>query len=172
MSEFLDWQLRVTDVPQQGLTGERTATEVERAALVQDLGLQALSRLSLSYRVTGQRQGGYHLKGELVAEIEQACVVTLETIHSRVVEPIDVAFMAGEAAVEEGAEQTVLDKPDVELFDGMHIPVGRIAFETLAAAIDPYPRKPGAEFSWSGNDGLSAELKGPFSVLSKLKDQS
>ena len=34
------------------------------------------------------------------------------------------------------------------LIDGI-IPVGRIVFETISAGLDPYPRKPGAEFTWA-----------------------
>ena len=54
----------------------------------------------------------------------------------------------------------------------LEIDVGRVVFETLSAALDPYPRKNGASLEWQ--DPESAEgvgASGPFGALKKLKDQ-
>ena len=45
--------------------------------------------------------------------------------------------------------------PDVEPIEHGTIEVGRVVFETLSAALDPYPRKSGATLEWQ--DPESAE---------------
>ena len=42
----------------------------------------------------------------------------------------------------------------------------------LALELDPYPRKPGAEFTWSDpREAEAAARANPFAVLKKLKDE-
>jgi hypothetical protein len=50
--------------------------------------------------------------------------------------------------------------------------VGRIVYETVSAALDPYPRKSGAEFTWSDpREAEAAARANPFALLKKLKDE-
>ena len=51
------------------------------------------------------------------------------------------------------------------------IDVGRIVYETLSAAVDPYPRKAGAEFAADEVGGPLVGDYGPFAALKKLKDR-
>jgi hypothetical protein len=51
------------------------------------------------------------------------------------------------------------------------IDAGRVIFETLAASLDPYPRKPNAEFVWKIEKGTDPAAAGPFAGLSSLKDK-
>ena len=64
----------------------------------------------------------------------------------------------------------VLDAPDPpEILIGDHVDLGVIATEFLLLGLDPYPRKPDAEFGEVvvGTPGLN-----PFAVLAALKKNS
>jgi len=52
------------------------------------------------------------------------------------------------------------------------IAVGRVVFESLAAAIDPFPRKPGATLDLQQSpsaDAADDKPANPFAVLANLK---
>ena len=57
---------------------------------------------------------------------------------------------------------------EVEPVDGKWLAVGRIVFEELAAGLNPYPRRPGAEFT-PATDAAEPAKENPFAVLAKLK---
>ena len=63
----------------------------------------------------------------------------------------------------------MLQGPDIEPLEGHEIAIGRIVFETLAAALDPYPRKGDASFNWTEPDNPDEKKTSPFAVLAKLK---
>ena len=54
------------------------------------------------------------------------------------------------------------------------IDLAPVIYESFATALDPYPRKEGADFAW--NQGPPAEIlaekaPGPFAALGKLKQR-
>jgi hypothetical protein len=162
--------LAAVDIPEDGLELTISADASERAALAEADDLVALGRLEAKLKVTRAGRGGLRVAGELIADVRQTCVVTLEEFDSRVVEPIDVSFAPEaapaappatermsrrrrEAEPEEPKEPRASrhiadldeDAPD-PLVDG-RIDLGAIVAEFLALALDPYPRKPGALFA-------------------------
>lgn len=171
MTEYLDWGHKVVDVPAAGLRHEREATESERQAIAGALGLLALNRLSARYRIEAISGGAYWLSGKISADVDQACVVTLEPVSARIEELFDVEFWPHLEAGDNHEEASVLDAPEVEKFEHGIIPAGRIIFETLAASLDPYPRREGVEFNWQDPQATEPEKASPFAVLSKLKDK-
>ena len=98
-----------------------------------------------------------------------ACVVSLDPVAAFLDEAFDVEFWSEVASGDGGEDKTILDARDVETLENGSIPVGRVIFETISAALDPYPRKPGAEFSWSDTAPSPPEKVSPFAALSKLK---
>jgi hypothetical protein len=68
-------------------------------------------------------------------------------------------------------DASVLAGPDVDVLERGIVPVGRIVFETLSASLDPYPRRPDAEFTWRDPQAGEPEKSNPFAALSKLKDR-
>lgn len=166
-----DWRHDCADIPAQGLAVERSATESERSGLATALNLLALDELAARYRVTPLAGGGYRLAGRLVSNLTQPCVVTLEPVGQSIDEPFEVEFWSDVLARDESEEASVLGGGDLELLDNGVIPVGRIVFETLSAALDPYPRKEGAEFVWREENGGDSGKTSPFAVLSRLKDR-
>jgi hypothetical protein len=66
--------------------------------------------------------------------------------------------------------QVALDaEPEPEPIVGGKIDAGRIVFESLAAAIDPYPRLPDAEFEGPLSAPEGGKPESPFAVLASLK---
>lgn len=169
MTSILDWTCKVTEIPQGGLTAERSATSSELAAVANELGLLSIKSLGTRFKISAIAGGGYRLKGDIEADAEQSCIVSLEPVRSKIAEPFDVELRQDQPATPEEGEIAILAGHDEEDFDGKTIPVGRIVFETFSASLDPYPRKADAEFSWRDDVAEKSENKGPFSPLSKLK---
>jgi hypothetical protein len=173
VSEHLsDWTHNVTDIPAGGLDREREATEGERAAVAEDLKILKLDRLSARYRIKPLATGGYRLSGKVMAAVEQACVVTLDPVADEIEAPFDVEFRHDVEQPDDEEDSSVLAGPDVDILERGVIPVGRIVFETVSASLDPYPRRPGAEFNWQDPRQVDPQATNPFASLSQLKNKT
>ncbi len=162
------WHLpvRLEDVPEAGLHLDLVADEQVRAGLAALAGVAGMPRLEVSIDVV-RHGSGLRATGRVSATVEQTCVVTLEPMENQVDEPIDVTFappsseeLAGRNAAFEGEE------PPEALSDGT-ADLGAIATEFLLLGIDPYPRKPGAEFVPPAEPSKASS---PFAALVRLKD--
>jgi hypothetical protein len=171
VTDDLRWAHNIVDIPANGLACTREATAAERQAITSALGLLALNKLAADYRIRSVAGGAYRLSGKLRAEATQACVVSLEPVDARVESDFDVEFRPGLAEALSDEDLSVLSGPDLERLERGIVPVGRIVFETLSSALDPYPRREDAEFNWRDPHAEEPEKAGPFSVLSKLKDR-
>ena len=159
-----------------GANKEIATTAAERAAIKDLLDLQALKSLTFAYRLSRGAGGRLALSGRLKAELTQTCVITLEPVESALDVPVDVEFWPAsliarlDSAGEEPADHGRLDWPE-PIEDG-RIVLGPLIYETLATALDPYPRREGASFQWSQGSALEqaeAGQSGPFAALAKLK---
>ncbi|MCU0732800.1 MAG: hypothetical protein MUE84_14595, partial [Hyphomonas sp.] len=134
------WSHLTADVPAQGLEYKRAANAQERAGIAKELGLVALEGLETAYRITAISGGGWRLAGSLSADLVQSCVITLEPVAAHIEETFKVEFWRDLDEPEGGEDKSVLEGADIEPLDGDAIPAGRIVFESLSAALDPYPR--------------------------------
>lgn len=166
----LDWSHPITEISDAGLKRERAASANECAALAAALELLEASDINVAYRIDGLPAGGYRLSGRMTAIVAQACVVSLEPVHSELDENFDVEFWPGVDANDAGQDARILEGRDVERLEGGEIPVGRIVFESLSASLDPYPRKSGVKFGWEDAAPAEPEKTGPFAALRRLKD--
>jgi uncharacterized metal-binding protein YceD (DUF177 family) len=157
------WSVPVqfAEVPDSGLHVELEAPEPTRAGIAELAGLRAVLELTASFNVT-RRGAGLQVQGEVKAQVEQTCVVTLEPVENAVDEEVDLLFVPGAMPRAEGETEENLPEP---LIDG-RIDLGAIATEFLVLGIDPYPRKPGGAF-----EGPKPETNGthPFAALAALK---
>lgn len=173
MTSPLDWTLATTEIGERGRTGTRAATAAERAALAAALELLACDEFVTRYDIRALGGGRFRLEGGFEAKLTQACVVSLDPIAARLDERFVVELVPeGDFPETSGGEeeQSVLEGEDLEPIRHGTIPLGRIFFEQLSAAIDPYPRKPGAEFDWQDPRAAAEKEKGgPFAALAKLK---
>lgn len=170
----LNWNLAVGGVSAARREVRREATAEEQAAVAAALDLLGCERLEAVYTVRPTARGRYTLAGRIEATVTQACGVTLEPLEAALTLPLDVGFASDAAATvtdSEGEEVEVSSLPDIEPIENGVLEIGRVVFETLAAGIDPYPRKPGAAFDWE--DPLQKDGNAnPFAVLAKLKTQT
>jgi uncharacterized metal-binding protein YceD (DUF177 family) len=95
-------------------------------------------------------------------------VVTGEPVAAHVDEPFDIAFMREPQAGDEEIELRPEDC-DVVFHDGAAIDLGSAIADTLALALDPYPRSASADAALREAGVLSEEQAGPFAALAKLK---
>ena len=173
MSEPLDWSHALGEIGETGLARERRASEAERAALARALDTLAVTDLRAVYEIQPLARGRYQLTGDIEASVTQSCVVTLEPVDGRVAERFEAEFMpAGELAGAERQEEEMeaLAAADLEPIVHERIEVGRVVYEQVAAALDPYPRKDGARLEQPGaSESGRDESGGPFAALAKLR---
>src|SRR5688572_23190246 len=152
--------------------GERidlVADEAERSAIAQRLDLPSLDRLEAhcSLKRDGDR---VRASGRVAAALEQRCVVTGEPVAAHVDEAFEIDFVPepGAGDVPEEVELRPEDC-DVAFHDGASIDLGTAIADTLALALDPYPRSASAEAALREAGVLSEEEAGPFAMLAQLK---
>jgi hypothetical protein len=168
----LQWTHPVSSVGSRGVSVDREATPAEREQLKTDLDILSVDAFHARYKINTESGGGFRMTGDYTAKVTQACVVSLEPVPQSISETIAVSFFPPKRAPEpEEKERSVLDEPDIEILTGDTIEAGRVLFELLSAALDPYPRKGEAEFSWQDPKEKPGETEKlhPFAALSKLK---
>jgi uncharacterized metal-binding protein YceD (DUF177 family) len=173
MSEALEWSYRVSDVPDGGIRETREATDSERLRLAEELDIISCQRLVSELTIKAIGKGHYRLAGKVTADLTQACVVTLEPVAQLAQGAFDVEFWPP-AALPEATEAEVeaLSAAEIEPIEHGRIDAGRIVFETLATSLDPFPRKPGAEFHADLPENAGLGETGPFAALKRLKDRT
>lgn len=149
------------------------ADEAERAALARRFGLLTLDRLEAEVSVS--RAGAtadVAVAGTLRAAATQACVVGGEPLPETVETPFHLLFRSEPDAGSSGDEEVEIgeEELDVVFYDGALVDVGEAAAQTLALALDPFPRAPDAGQALA--EGLAGQPKtGPFSALDALKSR-
>ncbi len=142
--------------------------ETARAALATLYNLPAISLLRGAFRLQHERSGIIAAKLEMQAKITQTCVVTLEPFDAKISESSTLRFVPAQSLPEnEGIEldPETLEGPDEIPYTGDMLDLGAALAEQLALALDPYPRKPGAELpgEFLGEpENPFAKLKGKF----------
>jgi hypothetical protein len=167
-----DAGIRIDSMPAGGRDIEVNPTEEERAAIAAQLGLGAVDRLGARLHAVRFR-GGFRVTGRLEALVTQPSVVSLEPLSQEIVEEIDRVFLPGaEKPYAEAANAEIfVDLAGEELpdhFEGPEADLSDLIVETLALAIDPYPRGAGESLDDLGLDRDLAEDH-PFAALRALK---
>jgi uncharacterized metal-binding protein YceD (DUF177 family) len=157
----------VEEIPDTGLHIEIDAPAATRAELAALAAVRDLPKLSAVFDVT-RRGAKVHIAGQVIARVEQNCVVTLEPIEQDVAEVVDVTFAPppAEEVPATGEVEVKADKePPEPLVDGK-VDLGALATEFLVLGVDPYPRKAGVSFSPPKVENVEAH---PFAALAALK---
>ena len=172
MAGELGWEHLLDDIPATGLTVERTADADERQRLALALDLVAVKELRVSYQISPLSLGRYKLAGALKTLVEQTCVATLEPVAGEIEESFAATYWPATAMPQPQTGQVALDgEPEPEAIVDGKIDAGRVVFESLAAAIDPFPRLPGATFEGPLSAPEGEKPESPFAVLASLKDK-
>lgn len=168
---LLDAIVRIDRLPATGRTLVVAPDEAARQALAATLRLTAVEAFRADLTVAPLR-GGIRAQGRLSARIVQPSVVTFESVTQQIDEPIDRVFLpeAQSHKPTPGSEVFVdLDDEDFpDHIDGPEVDLSALLIETLALAIDPYPRREGESLDALGIVPDETEA-GPFASLKKLK---
>lgn len=145
-----------------------TADAAERSALAERFGLLVVDRLEATFRV--QRDAaGVVARGEVRASVVQACSVTEEPLPVTVSEDVALRFVTEQEAAAEEEIELDLDALDTMPYDGAAIDLGEAAAETMALALDPFPRGPNAAAALRAAGVISEEDAKPAGALAGLK---
>ena len=94
------------------------ATAAERATIAQLLELAALDKFAMAGTLRRRGGGRVVLKGELVAEATQTCVVSLEPVAAQLRVPVELEFWPAAAvqdfvrSAEEGQSHEIVEWPE------------------------------------------------------------
>ncbi len=152
-----------------------SADEAERAALLGRLQLVGLDALEATVTLAEQDGGRISATGQLTAQLVQSCVISGEDVPAAIDMPLALIFVvAHSAAIADDADiELDSDTPDEIEYDGASFDLGEAITQTLALALDPFPRAPDAEALRKAAGVLSeVEAKAansPFAALSQLK---
>lgn len=142
----------------------------ERAALAARFGLQSVERLAARFAI--RRDGaGILATGRVEALVVQPCVATAQPVETAIDEPVSLRFV--EPALRGGGdadEEVELggDALDTIEIDGGAIDLGEAAAETMALAIDPFPRAPDAAATLKAAGVMTEEEARPAGALAGL----
>jgi uncharacterized metal-binding protein YceD (DUF177 family) len=150
------------------------AGDEERAAIAKWAGLLSLEKLETRVEIRKLALNHFGLNFQLSADVTQSCVVTLEPVIGHIEHsfrrelvfvgpsrhkqpPESVADLVLDTAEEEGPEE----------IQSLHVDLAAPVLEEFALSLDPYPRRPGVEFT--PETGASDQPESPFAVLKDLK---
>ena len=146
------------------------ADEDERAALAARFGLIGIERLEATAELA--REGDIvTATGRLEADVAQACVASGEPVPAKIAEDFALRFVP--AGGQPDAEEVELEESDLDEIDyeGGSIDLGEAVAQTMALALDPFPRAAGADEKLREAGVLGEEDAGPFAALKALKDK-
>ena len=168
---IVDAIVRVDRLPAAGRSIDVAPDAAARAELARLLNIEAVESFAASLTVTPLR-GGIRALGQLTARIVQASVVSFEPVPQDISEAIDRVFLPQSTDhVPTPGSEIFVDLEDDDFpdhIDGPEVDLSALLIETIALAIDPYPRLAGESLESLGlqDDG---EPAGPFAALTKLK---
>jgi hypothetical protein len=151
------------------------ADDAERAAIARWAGILSLERLDIKVQIKKLGPVRFGLEFMLDADVTQACVVTLEPVPAHLGHGFqrELQFsgpIRHKPAEAESVADVVLDSLEnegPEEISSLHYDLAAPVLEELILSLEPYPRRPGVEFT-PQSDGLEPPPS-PFAVLKSLK---
>jgi len=149
---------------------DMVADDKERAELADRLGLLSLDRLE-AHAILARDGPAVRATGRLKASLDQACIASGEPVPAHIDEPFDLRFAPEPKASPD--EEIELGEADLDTIfhDGSTIDLGGAITDTLALALDPYPRSAGADAALKEAGVITEEEASPFAALAALKEK-
>jgi len=147
------------------------ADENERAALVRRFGLIGLDRLEAEVSVS-RADADVEVVGALRAAATQACAISGEPVAETIDAPFRLLFRPELTDAASSDEEVEIGEQELDIvfYDGGQVDVGEAVAQTLALALDPFPRAAGADAALKA--GLAGQPDArPFGGLGALKDR-
>ena len=143
------------------------ATPEERRKLAARFAILSVDLLEAHFTIR-RDTAGIVAKGHVTAKVVQACSVTDEPLTATIDEPVALRFVDNFGAVE-GEIELSDDALDTVPIDGGAVDLGEAAAETLALALDPFPRGPNAAAALRAAGVISEDEYQPVNAFSGLK---
>ena len=147
-----------------GLSRQLRPDGETRMKIARALDLASLDAFEAEVQVAPAR-AGWTLSGRVTADAVQTCGLTLEPLPVRIDERFEIALVEADEPVEGEELEITLDDNAPDVVEDGRIDLGQYAVEQLALTLDPFPRKPGAEFVQPDEP---AEIS-PFAVLKAFR---
>ena len=145
------------------------ATPEERRKLAARFAILSVDLLEAHFTIR-RDTSGIVAKGHVTAKVVQACSVTDEPLTATIDEPVALRFVDNFGAVD-GEIELSDDALDTVPIDGGAVDLGEAAAETLALALDPFPRGPNAAAALRAAGVISEDEYQPVNAFSGLKAQ-
>jgi len=150
---------------------EIQASPEECAALARRFDLIAIDRLTARFALR-RDAAGILATGHLSSAVTQSCGITGDPLPATIDEDFAIRFLPepGEGETHDDVELSE-EEMDTVFYSGSALDLGEAAAETLALALDPFPRSPNAAEALKQAGVISEEEAGPFGALAALKDK-
>jgi len=167
IAPVLNWVHDLHTIGERGVDASRSATPKERDLLARQLDLAECQRVDVSYNLKPLSRGRIRLKARIDADLVQRCVISLAPVPAHIDLPIELEFWPAEDIGDTTVEVDPMGPPPPEPLRHGAVDFGRVVYEEIAAALDPYPRAPGAELAPPSPEEEAATK--PFAALARLK---
>lgn len=168
---LFDAVVRIDKLPSAGRSVSVDADQPTRDAIAEAMKVTAVEHFTADLTVVPLR-GGLRAQGNLKARIVQPSVISFEPVAQDIAETIDRVFLpAHQVENHAPGSEVFVDLEDDDFpdhIDGPEVDLSALLLETLALAIDPYPRAEGDNLEAEGLAGDAGE-SGPFAALARLK---
>ena len=175
-TQSLSCLINITVLPAKGRRVKLEPDKRERKRLADEASVLSVEWFVAELVFKRWQVNVVSITGTVRANLTQECVVTLEPLQTTVHEEVDRTF------VPEGSKllrpklnnegELIVDydgRDEPEPFVGENLDAWEIAIEHFLIGIDPYPRKPGAEFTpLIESDGSDSLKESPFAALKGL----
>lgn len=147
---------------------ELAADEKQRRALAVRFKIISVDALKADVELKRVNRSQIRVRGSFEADVTQTCVVSLEPFSETVSDSFSVLFGENQSVRpnEHEIELSMDEDEETDVAQDGKIDVGELISEYLALSLDPFPRRPGASFSY---ETAAEEKKSPFAALEKLK---
>lgn len=169
---IFDAVVRIDKLPAAGRSVNVEADEATRAAIAAAMNILSVEHFSARLTVTPLR-GGLRALGHLDAAVTQSSIVSFEPVAQRIAEDIDRVFLPAprDQTPPAPGSEVFIDLEDEDFpdhIDGPEVDLSALLLETLALALDPYPRREGESLE-ALDLTLDEPEAGPFAKLAALK---
>lgn len=155
--------ISISDLGPDGVRIALDADEPARAAAASRLGALRVLRLSGQMTIRPEREGA-RVDGIVNAVLERQCVVTLDPLEEKIVEPFSIHYTR--ETIADQIVELAGDDDWAETLLGDLIEPGDLLVQQAALAMAPYPRKSGAEAPTEMTAGAAVS---PFDTLKNWK---
>jgi uncharacterized metal-binding protein YceD (DUF177 family) len=148
---------------------EITASAEECASLARRFDLVSIDTLTAQATLV-QTALGFTATGKVSAILTQSCVATASPVVETIAEAFSIRFIA-EGEINQGDEiELDADDCDVMFHDGRALDLGEAVAQSVALALNPFPRAADAEgvLRKAGVVPEGEEARGPFAGLKGL----